>query len=60
MRSESSTMKGPADLCDGNDNRSNNPCKTPGSDRIDRSIDFSEYMWMGEELEEFDRKVKYA
>lgn len=29
---------------------------TPASNRL-RDVDFSDYMWMGEEMEEFDKKV---
>jgi hypothetical protein len=31
--------------------------KSSSVSRSQRDIDFSDYMWMGEEMEEFDKKV---
>lgn len=45
----SAKMKGPPEDA--------NP-PSPATNRL-RDVDFSDYMWMGEEMEEFDKKVMH-
>ena len=63
-------MKGPRESKE----TSNNQLAVPASDTVngnlliaaqaghmcEREVDFSEYEWMGEEMEEFDRKVSHC
>ena len=46
-------MKGPVDIHVREQNRHNQH----SAPQVE--VDFSEYVWMGEELEEFDRKVNF-
>ena len=50
-------MKGPPEMCEPQVNK-NGPASSGSGSHQNRSIDFEDYMWMGEEkLEDFDKKV---